>query len=80
MDKAILKKMILRPKFGAPNVENDQYKYHILIIKSSSTGPSSENQIIYKFLSQHHKHLHRWKLEKPNSWKQPIVNCSNGWR
>ena len=34
----------------------------IIIIKTSSTGPSGKNKIVYKSLSQSHKHLRHGKL------------------
>ena len=37
----------------------------IIIIKTSSTGSSGENKVVYKFLSQPHKHLRHRKLKKP---------------
>ena len=36
----------------------------IIFIKTSSTGPSWKNKVVYKLLSQHHKHMHRGKLKK----------------
>ena len=35
-----------------------------IIIKTSSTGPSLRNKVIYKFLSQQHKHLRHEKNEE----------------
>ena len=39
------------------------YSIIIIIIKTSSTGPNGKNKIVYKFLSQLHKHLRLGKLE-----------------
>ena len=36
----------------------------IIIIKTSSTGPSGKNKVVYKLLSQPHKHLRHGKLNK----------------
>ena len=36
----------------------------IIIIKTSSTGPSRKNKIVYKLLTQPHKHLRHGKTEK----------------
>ena len=36
----------------------------IIIIKTSSKGPSGKNTIVYKLLSQPHKHLSHGKLKK----------------
>ena len=36
----------------------------IIIIKTSSTGPSWKNKIVYKLLTQPHKHLRHGKTEK----------------
>ena len=36
----------------------------IIIIKTSSTGPSGKNKIAYKYLLKHHKHLRHEKLKK----------------
>ena len=36
----------------------------IIIIKTSITGPSWKNKIVYKLLSQPHKHLRHRKLKK----------------
>ena len=35
----------------------------IIIIKASCTGSSEKNKIVYKFLSQPHKHLRHRKLK-----------------
>ena len=40
------------------------YKIIIIIIKTSSTGPSEINKVVYKLLSQPHKHLRQGKLKK----------------
>ena len=40
----------------------------IVIIKTSSTGPSGKSKVAYKLLSQPHKHLRHGKLKKT----QPI--------
>ena len=47
-----------------------------MIIKTSSTGPSGTNRIVYKLLMQPQKHLHRGKLknklkEATNIWLLP---------
>ena len=36
----------------------------IIIIKTSSTSPSGKNKVVYKLLSQRHKHLRHGKREK----------------
>ena len=36
----------------------------IIIIKTSSTGHSGENKVVYKLLSQPHKHLRHGKQKK----------------
>ena len=36
----------------------------IINIKTSSTGPSWKNKVVYKLLSQPHKHLCHGKLKK----------------
>ena len=36
----------------------------IIIIKTSSTDPSGKNKIVYKLLTQPHKHLRHGKTEK----------------
>ena len=48
----------------------------IIIIKTSSTGQSEKNKIVYKLLTQPHKHLHHRKLknklgEATNDWLLP---------
>ena len=35
----------------------------IIIIKTSSTGPSGKDKIVYKLLTQPHKQLHHAKLK-----------------
>ena len=35
----------------------------IIIVKTSCTGPSGNNKIVYKLLSQSHKHLRHGKLK-----------------
>ena len=36
----------------------------ISIIKTSSTGPSGKNRVVYKLISQPHKHLRHGKMKK----------------
>ena len=48
----------------------------IIIIKTSSTGPSGKNKIVYKLLSQPHKHLRHRKLKRHYSGKLPTVDCT----
>ena len=38
--------------------------YWFIIIKTSSTGQSGKNKVVYKLLSQPHKHLRHGKLKK----------------
>ena len=46
-------------------MENSEKNYAIIIIKTSSTGPGGKNKIVYKLLSQPHKHaLGHGKLKK----------------
>ena len=48
-------------------------KYTVIIIKTSSTDPSGKNKVVYKLLSQPHKHLRHRKREH-NSGKQQTVD------
>ena len=48
----------------------------IIIIKTSSTGQRVKNKIVYKLLTQPHKHLHHEKQknklrEETNDWLLP---------
>ena len=42
-------------------VDGCQSKQVVIIIKTGSTGPSGKNKIVYKLLSQLHKHLRHRK-------------------
>ena len=44
-----------------------------VIINTSSTGPSEKNKVVYKLLSQTHKHLRHGKLKKT-----PLREATNG--
>ena len=46
----------------------------IIIIKTSSTGPSRKNHVVYKLLSQPQKHLRNGKLKKTQ-----LKEATNGW-
>ena len=48
----------------------------IIIIKTSSRGPSGKNKIVYKFHSQPHKHLRHEKLKKKQLMETTIVDCT----
>ena len=56
------------------------YLLKYIIIKTSSTGPSWKNNIIYKWFSQPHKHLRQGKLkttqlrEAINGWLPPLTH------
>ena len=45
-----------------------------IIIKTSSTDPSGKNKVVYKLLSQPHKHLRHGKLKKAQ-----LREATNGW-
>ena len=47
----------------------------IIVIKTSSTGPSGKNNVVYKLMSQPHKHLRHGKWKR-NSGKQPTIDCT----
>ena len=54
----------------------------IIINKTSSTGPSGKEKVVYKLLSQPHKNLRHGKLKKPQLWEvtngltQPVNSSS----
>ena len=56
---------------------------YIINLNICSTGPSGKYKIVYKLLSQPHKHLRCRKLKKHNSGKQPTaihpkaIQCSS---
>ena len=45
----------------------------IIIIKISSTGQSGKNKIVYKLLTQTHKHQHHIKQ------KNKLIEATNDW-
>ena len=47
---------------------------HIIIIKTSSTGPSEKNKVVNKLLSQPHKNLRHGKLKKAQLGEAPTVD------